>query len=406
MNKVLGIELGSTRIKSVLIDDNANVLAQGSFEWENKLVDGLWSYSLSEVEAGLRDSYAELADNYKAKFGEDLTEIDAIGISAMMHGYLAFDKNDDLLVPFRTWRNTNTEYAADELTELFRFTVPMRWSVSHYYQAVLNGEEHIKSVDFLTTLSGYVHYKLSGKKVIGVGDASGMFPISDGKYDKVMLDKFNALLSEKHVASDFEKLLPNVLSAGEDAGILTENGALWLDPSGNLKAGCIMCPPEGDAGTGMVATNSLAPRTANISAGTSAFLMAVLESNLKSCYKEIDIVTTPHGAPVAMVHANNFTSEMNAWTSLFEEVIAIGGGNISKGELFDALYKESLKADEMSDGLVGYNFLAGEPIAGVSRGIPMIARLPEKKLTLADFMKMQICCSHKNRLRYSFKRKR
>ncbi len=277
MHKILGIELGSTRIKSVLIDEATNVIAQGSYEWENSLVDGLWSYSLDEVEKGLQASYAELKAAYKAKHGEELTEIDAIGISAMMHGYLAFDNKDNLLIPFRTWRNTNTQEAADELTELFNFNVPMRWSVSHYYQAILNGEKHVKDVSFLTTLAGYVHYQLTGKRVLGIGDASGMFPISDGNYDQEMLGKFNTLLKKRGMDTPFEHILPTVLLAGEDAGVLTEEGAKWLDPTGKLAAGCPLCPPEGDAGTGMVATNSITPRTANVSAGTSAFLMAVLE---------------------------------------------------------------------------------------------------------------------------------
>jgi sugar (pentulose or hexulose) kinase len=308
----------------------------------------------------------------------------------MMHGYLAFDENDDLLVPFRTWRNTNTEKAADELTEAFKFNVPMRWSVSHYYQAILNGEKHVKDVCFLTTLAGYVHYKLTGKRVLGVGDASGMFPISDGSYDQDKLGKFNQILRNNGIETPLEQILPKVLIAGENAGNLTTEGAKWLDPMGNLKSGCILCAPEGDAGTGMVATNSITPRTANVSAGTSAFLMAVLEKPLDSYYKEIDMVTTPHGAPVAMVHVNNFTSEMTSWTNLFEEVIALGGGNISRGKLFDALYAKSLEADEDIGGLIGYNFLSGEPIAGVSSGIPMIARTPDGRLTLANFMKMHI----------------
>ena len=374
----------------MLIDENTTVVAQGSYEWENQLVDGLWSYSLDDVEMGLQTSFANLSGDYKSKFGEALTNIDAIGISAMMHGYLAFDKNDTLLVPFRTWRNTNAEKAADELTELFKFNVPMRWSVSQYYQAILNGEAHVKDVAFLTTLAGYVHYKLTGRKVLGIGDASGMFPISGGDYDEEMLRKFNVLLKEKNIATRFENILPTVLVAGKDAGTLTDEGAKWLDVTGNLKAGCILCPPEGDAGTGMVATNSVTPRTANVSAGTSAFLMAVLEKELDGYYKEIDVVTTPHGAPVAMVHVNNFTSEMTAWTNLFEEVIALGGGSISRGKLFDALYAKSLEAEENCGGLVGYNFLAGEPIAGVSSGVPMIARTPDGKLNLANFMKMHI----------------
>ena len=390
MKKILGIELGSTRIKSVLIDENAFVLAQGSYSWENVLNDGYWSYSLEEVEKGLQTSFSELKADYKEKYNEELIELSAIGISAMMHGYLAFDKDDNLLVPFRTWRNTNTERSASELSQLFSFNIPMRWSVSHYYQAVLDNESHVKDVAFLTTLAGYVHYKLTGKKVLGVGDASGMFPIKNNNYDNVMLKKFNELLEAKGIKTPFENKLPTVLLAGQDAGVLTEEGAKWLDRSGKLKGGCVLCPPEGDAGTGMVATNSVTPRRANVSAGTSAFLMAVLEKSLDFYYKEIDIVTTPHGFPVAMVHVNNFTSEMNAWANLFEEVVALGGGNIEKGKLFYELYNKSLSADENCGGLIGYNFLSGEPVAEVMKGAPMIARTPDGKLTLSNFMKMHI----------------
>ena len=387
---VLGIELGSTRIKAVLVDERAAVIAQGSHEWENTLVDGLWSYSLTDVEKGLQASFQDLAAHYRATFGEALTEVGAIGISAMMHGYLAFDKNDKLLVPFRTWRNTNTEQAADALSELFAFNVPLRWSISQYYQAILNGEAHVKDVAFLTTLAGYVHYRLTGKRVLGIGDASGMFPISDGNYDRAMLEKFDTVAAKKGHFAPLESLLPKVLSAGENAGTLTEAGAKWLDPTGTLKAGCMLCPPEGDAGTGMVATNSVTPKTANVSAGTSAFLMAVLEKDLDGYYKEIDMITTPAGDPVAMVHVNNFASEITAWTGLFEEVIALGGGEMTRGQLFDALYGKSLEADARCGGLVGYNFLAGEPIVGVNNGMLTIARKPDGKLTLANFMRMHI----------------
>ena len=390
MKKILGIELGSTRIKSVLTDENATVLAQGSYEWENELADGLWSYSLENIEVGIQCSFSALRSDYSNKFGKSLTEIDAMGISAMMHGYLAFDKNEALLVPFRTWRNTNTDSAASELSELFNFNIPMRWSVAHYYQAILNGEAHVGKVTFLTTLAGYVHYRLTGKKVLGIGDASGMFPVYNNGYDNGLLEKFNGLLKKNNIDTPFENILPTVLLAGEDAGSLTEDGALWLDPTGNLKPGCVLCPPEGDAGTGMVATNSITPRTANVSAGTSAFLMAVLEHELKGYYKEIDVVATPHGAPVAMVHVNNFTSEMTAWTNLFEEVIDLGGGKINRDELFDALYKKSAEADSNCGGLLGYNFLAGEPIAGVAKGIPMISRTPDGRLSLANLMKMHV----------------
>ncbi|MBQ2733037.1 MAG: ATPase, partial [Clostridia bacterium] len=345
---------------------------------------------LESVEKGLQKSYAALAAEYKARIGEELCELSAIGISAMMHGYLAFDGEGELLVPFRTWRNTNTEKAADELTELFGFNIPMRWSVAHYYQAVLDNEAHVKKVKFLTTLAGYVHYRLTGKRVLGIGDASGMFPVSGSGYDKEMLAKFDALLAGKGIDTPFEELLPEVLLAADNAGVLTEEGARYLDATGKLKAGCMLCPPEGDAGTGMVATCSITPRTANISAGTSAFLMVVLERKLRECYREIDVVSTPHGMPVAMVHVNNFTSEITAWTNLFEEVIALGGGSIDRGRLFDALYARSLEGEEDCGGIMGYNFLSGEPIAGVEQGIPLIARASDGRLTLANFMKMHI----------------
>jgi len=390
MKKILGIELGSTRIKSVLIDENACVLAQGSFGWENKLSDGIWTYSLGEVESGLQASFSSLASDYKAKFCEDLCKLDAIGVSAMMHGYLPFDKDGKLLTPFRTWRNTNTKQASEELCKLFDFNIPMRWSVAHYYQAIINKEAHVKDTKFLTTLAGYVHYKLTGENVLGIGDASGMFPVKDGDYNVQMLSKFDGLLRENEIDTPFRSILPKILTAGKNAGSLTKDGALWLDPTGKLQAGCPLCPPEGDAGTGMVATNSVTPRTANVSAGTSAFLMAVLENDLKSYYEEIDVVTTPHGSPVAMVHTNNFTSEMNAWASLFEEIIALGGGKIDRGKLYDVLYAASLEADDGCGGLLGYNFLSGEPIAKVQSGAPMIVRSPDGKLTLSNFMKMQI----------------
>ena len=391
MEKIIGIELGSTRIKSVLVDETAAVLAAGSFEWENQLTDGLWSYALEEVERGLQASFAALAADYKAKYGEALRDVTAMGISAMMHGYLAFDQEDNLLVPFRTWRNTNTASAADELTELLGFNIPMRWSVAHFHQAVLNREPHVSQVASINTLAGYVHYRLTGKRVLGVGDASGMFPIKDGSYDLDMLAKYNTLLREKGVDTDFAAILPAVLSAGEDAGKLTPAGALWLDPTGTLQAGCVLCPPEGDAGTGMVATNSVIPGTANVSAGTSAFLMAVLDKDLSGCYREIDVVTTPHGCPVAMVHVNNFTSEINAWAGLFAEVFtALGGRDLDRGTLFNTLYAKALEGDAVCGGLMGYNFLSGEPIAGVDKGIPLVTRTPDGRLTLGNFMRMQI----------------
>lgn len=386
MSLILGIELGSTRIKSVLIDEKATVLAQGAYEWENELVDGLWSYSLDTVEKGLQASYADLIKNY----GQPLKKIDAIGVSAMMHGYLAFDKDDNLLAPFRTWRNTNTGKAATELTELFQFNMPMRWSVSQYYQSVLDELPHVKDVAFLTTLSGYVHYRLTGKKVLGINDASGMFPVAGRTYDKIMLSKFNALLREKGVDIRFENLLPEVLLAGEKAGILTQDGAKWLDISGNLQAGIMLCPPEGDMGTGMVATNSVAPRTGNVSSGTSANFTVILEKPLKNYYKEIDVIATPDGYPAALVHTNNCTTEINEWINLFGEVVKLFDGMVSKSELFIKLFEISLQSDKNVGGLVSYNFLAGEPLANTKNGAPLIARKQDGEMNLANFMQAQI----------------
>ena len=386
MKKILGIELGSTRIKSVLIDEKTNVLAQGSYEWENELVDGLWSYSLDKVEEGLQASYADLIKNY----GEPIKRVDAIGISAMMHGYLAFDKNNKLLAPFRTWRNTNTGEAASELTELFQFNVPMRWSVSQYYQSVLDGLEHVGQVAHLTTLAGYVHYRLTGKRVLGIDDASGMFPVYGRLYDKTMLQKFNALLKDKGVAVDFESLLPEVLLAGENAGALTDAGAKWLDKSGNLQSGILLCPPEGDMGTGMVATNSVAPRTGNVSSGTSANFTVILEKPLKNYYKEIDVIATPDGYPAALVHTNNCTTEINEWVNTFGEVLTLFGYKVDKGELFSKLFEVSIQSDSQVGGLLSYNFLAGEPLAGTQKGAPLVARMPDGNMSLANFMQAQI----------------
>ncbi len=381
MKKILGIELGSTRIKAVLTDENGQVLSQGSYEWKNSLVDGLWSYSLDEAQKGLQESYKELVKNYSCP----LNMLDAIGISGMMHGYLAFDKNDKLLAPFRTWRNTNTEKAAKELSELFKFNVPMRWSVSQYYQSFLDKLEHIKDIAYLTTLAGYVHYKLTGRLVLGADDASGMFPLCGNDYDGTMLKKFNAVIGR-----DFKKLLPKVLLAGENAGTLTEDGARYLDPTGTLKEGAILCPPEGDMGTGMICTNSVAPRTANVSSGTAANMTVILEKPLKNYYREIDIIATPDGKPAALVHTNNCTSEINEWVNLFAEVAELCGAKIGKGELFTKLFDKSLESDESVGKLTGYNFLAGEPLAKTTSGAPLIVRSPDGKLNLANFMQMQI----------------
>lgn len=382
MNKlILGIELGSTRIKSVLTGENGQILSQGSYEWENSLADGLWSYSLDEAQKGLQASYKELVKNY----GKPITSLDAIGISAMMHGYLALDKNDKLLAPFRTWRNTNTGEAAEKLSKLFNFNVPMRWSVSQYYQSFLDKLDHVKNVDFLTTLAGYVHYKLTGKKVIGADDASGMFPLNGSDYDSAMLEKFNAIIGK-----DFKKLLPKVLLAGENAGTLTKEGAKYLDPTGTLREGAILCPPEGDMGTGMVCANAIKPKTGQVSSGTSANLTVILEKPLKNYYPEIDIVATPDGKPAALVHTNNCTTEINEWVNLFSEVAELCGAKIGKGELFTKLFNKSLESDNEVGGLTGYNYLAGEPLAHTTSGAPLIVRACDGKLNLANFMQMQV----------------
>lgn len=386
MKKILGIELGSTRIKSVLINEDGAVIAQGAHDWENKLENGLWTYSLDDVWGGIRASYKALCDSY----GTPIEQLDAIGISAMMHGYLAFDKNDTLLVPFRTWRNTNTAEAAEALTAALGFNMPQRWSGSHFYQAVLNGEEHVKDVEFLTTLAGYVHWQLTGERVLGIGDASGMFPILDNDYDKKRIEIYNELLRKNGVDKDLLALLPRVLVAGEDAGHLSDAGASLLDASGTLKGGALMCPPEGDAGTGMTATNAVRVRTGNVSAGTSAFAMVVLERPLSKVNSMIDVVATPAGAPVAMVHANNFTSEINSWTNLFEELLVLAGVKMNKGKLYDMLYEVSAQSDFDLGGVVGYNFLSGEPIVDMESGVPLVARMPSGKLTLANFMQMQL----------------
>ena len=382
---ILGIELGSTRIKSVFTDENAKVLAQGSYEWENVLVDGLWSYSMDKVWEGLSASYTDLI----ASYGKPVEKIDAMGVSAMMHGYLAFDEDGKLLAPFRTWRNTNTAKASEELSELFNFNVPMRWSVSQYYQSVLDGLAHVKKVRSLHTLASYVHFKLTGNNVIGIDDASGMFPVNYTDYQPEMMAAFNALLKKKGLDVDFKTMLPKVMLAGQNAGSLTEDGAALLDKSGTLKSCPVFCPPEGDMGTGMVATNSVAVRTANVSAGTSANFTLILEKPLKNKYKEIDVVATPDGYPAALVHNNTCTTEINAWANLFEEVIALSGNKMNKGELFNALFKSYNNADD-NLGITGYNLMAGEPVIGFESGKPVYIRELDGKLTLANFMKMQI----------------
>jgi len=382
--KYLGIEFGSTRIKAVLIDEKFTPIASGAYNWENQLEGGYWTYALENVWTGVQSAYRELAADFESKYGEKLNQLDGIGISAMMHGYLAFDANDQLLVPFRTWRNTTTEQAAEILTEKFSFNIPQRWSIAHYYQAYLNKEEHLGSVAFLTTLAGYVHYKLTGEKVLGVGDASGVFPIDSSKvdFDNTMLNLFHDL-----TGCNFKTILPKVLGAGEAAGNLTTEGALLLDPSGTLNAGVPFAPPEGDAGTGMVATNSIKEFTGNVSAGTSIFAMIVLDHMLSKPYLEIDMVTTPTGKPVAMVHCNSCTSDLDAWVKLFAEVLLVNGASVPKSKLYDLLYEQALKGLTNAGGLISYNYFAGEPITGLAEGRPLFVRTPDSPFTLPNFMR-------------------
>lgn len=391
-SECLGIEFGSTRIKAILIDDEFNVLATGSHDWENKLVEGYWTYSIEDIWHGLQAAYKSLNDECENKFSSKITSLSAIGFSAMMHGYLAFDKDDNLLVPFRTWRNTTTAQAARELTRVFNFNIPQRWSIAHLYQAILNQEEHVKDISYITTLAGYVHYKLSGKKTVGIGDASGMFPIDSdiNDYNQEMLEKFSNLETVKQFDWNIKDILPKVLLAGENAGTLTENGAKLLDPSGTLKAGALMCPAEGDAGTGMVATNSVAQRTGNISAGTSIFSMIVLEKQLSRVYEEIDMVTTPTGKPVAMVHCNNCCTDLDYWVKLFIEFSSLSGNNLTKGEIYDLLYNEALKGDSDCGKIVSINYFSGEPVTGFSQGRPMVLRSENSNFNLANFMRTHI----------------
>ena len=392
---ILGIEFGSTRIKSVLINSNHEVIASGSHEWENGYVDGIWTYSEEAILSGLQSSYADLKKDVSTRYQIKLTKIAGLGISAMMHGYLPFDSGMNLLVPFRTWRNTITGQAAEELTNLFSFNMPQRWSLSHLYQAILNDESHVKDITFLTTLAGWIHYLLTGEKVLGVGDASGMMPIDSDTctYDASMVSAFDKLIADKKFPWKLADILPRVLVAGENAGYLTEKGAALLDPEGDLEPGCPLCPPEGDAGTGMAATNSVRARTGNVSAGTSIFSMIVLEKPMSKVYPEIDIVTTPAGKQVGMVHCNSCTSDINAWVSLFREFADLMGLKTDAGETFTKLFKKSLEADRDCGGLVNFNYLAGEPVTGLTEGRPMFLRLPDASMNLANFMRAQIYAS-------------
>ena len=385
----LGIELGSTRIKACLIGPDHAVLATGSHDWENQLVDGVWTYSLDAVWTGLQGAVASLLADAERQHGVRPTSVGALGVSAMMHGYLPFDATGELLVPFRTWRNTSTGRAAAALSDRLGVNIPLRWSVAHYYQAILDDEPHVSQVAFLTTLAGYVHWRLTGRKVLGVGDASGMFPIDPATrdYDPGMLARFDDLVGRGRPLLD---LLPRVLSAGEPAGTLTDEGATLLDPTGTLRPGVALCPPEGDAGTGMVATNSVAPRTGNVSAGTSIFAMVVLERPLAGLHHEIDVVTTPAGDPVAMVHCNNGASEIDAWAGLFGELAAGLGHPASSDEVFGALFRAALDGEADGGGLLAYNYLAGEPITGLDGGRPLVVRTPGSRPTLANFMRAQL----------------
>ena len=392
---ILGIEFGSTRIKAVLIDGENKPIAQGSHEWENQLVDGLWTYSIEAIWNGLQDCYAELRKDVKAQYDCEIESLAAIGFSAMMHGYMAFNKQQEILVPFRTWRNTNTAKAAAALSELFVYNIPLRWSISHLYQCILEDNDHVKDIDFITTLAGYIHWQLTGEKVLGVGDASGMLPIDPEtrNYSQQMVEKFDALVAPKGYPWKLIDILPKVLNAGENAGVLTEAGAKKLDPSGTLKAGVPVCPPEGDAGTGMVATNAVKQRTGNVSAGTSSFSMIVLEKDLSKPYEMIDMVTTPDGSLVAMVHCNNCTSDLNAWVNLFKEYQQLLGVPVDMNEVFGKLYNNALTGDADCGGLIAYNYISGEPVTGLAEGRPMFVRSANDKFNLANFMRANLYAS-------------
>ena len=386
---LIGIEFGSTRIKAVLIDDQASPLASGVFEWSNQLIDGIWTYSLDEVKKGLQNCFAGLVSDVKTQYGVQLTTAAGIGISAMMHGYLPFDQNGKLLVPFRTWRNSITSDAAKKLTETFSFNIPERWSIAHLYQAILNKEPHISEIAFLTTLAGYVHWILTGRKVLGIGDASGMFPVDPktGGYDTAMLQQFSELTAGTDFTVPLSEILPTIVPVGEQAGFLTEEGARLLDPTGIFSAGVPFCPPEGDAQTGMTATNSITPRTGNVSAGTSIFAMTVLEDNLKSVHKEIDIVTTPCGDPVAMVHCNNCSTDFDAWVGMFGGFLKSAGYEMPKGQLYDLLYTLASEGQPDCDGIISYNYVAGEQITDLAAGKPMLFRNPDSVFSTANLMR-------------------
>ena len=390
-NAVLGLELGSTRIKAVLIDEDHQPIASGSYSWENRLEDGVWVYHLEDAIAGIRACYSDLRQNVEKEFGQPLTTVASMGISGMMHGYLVLDQDDRQLAPFRTWRNTMTAAAAARLTELFQFNIPQRWSIAHLYQAILNEEVHVKDIARLTTLSGYIHYLLTGCWAMGIGEASGMFPCTEeGFFDNSRMEQFDALVADHGFGWRLHEVLPQVLPAGVLAGSLTAAGAALLDETGMLQPGIPFCAPEGDAGTGMVATGAVFPRTGSISAGTSAFSMQVLERPLKKYYPEIDVVATPSGKTVAMAHTNTCTSEIDAWVNLFADTAKVMGWPVDKNELYSTLFRKALEGDPACDGIVSFNYFAGEPLTGTEHGRPMVVRMPDSRLTAANFMRAQL----------------
>ena len=391
----LGIEFGSTRIKAVLVDGNNAPIASGGHEWENRYENGVWTYSLEDIWSGLQDCYQQMAKDVEEKYGVELTSVGAIGISAMMHGYMPFDKEGNLLVPFRTWRNNITGEASRKLSELFQYNIPQRWSIAHLYQAILKGEPHVKDIDYIATLEAYVHWKLTGKRVLGIGDVAGMFPVDSTTrdYNEKMVQQFDEQVASYGFPWKLRGILPKCLVAGQDAGCLTEEGAKLLDVTGRLKAGIPMCPPEGDAGTGMVATNSVAKRTGNVSAGTSVFAMIVLEKPLSKVYGEIDMVTTPDGMPVAMVHSQNCTSDLNAWVKLFRENLESFGVKVDTNTLYGTLYNKALEGDADCGGLLPYCYFSGEHITHFEEGRPLFARTPDSKFTLANFMRSHLFTS-------------
>ena len=388
MQKFLGIEFGSTRIKAILIGDGSDVVASGAHDWENRLENGIWTYTLDDIREGIQDAFKNVAADYKAKTGETLETLDGLGISAMMHGYMPFDKAGNLLSPFRTWRNTVTAEASEKLSPLFNFNIPQRWSIAHLYQSILNGEKHVENIDSVLTLAAYVQKILTGKAAVGVGEASGMFPIDSNTcdYDEKMLKQFDDLVADKHYSWKLKDVLPTVLKAGDNAGSLTAEGALYLDPTGTLKPGAPVCPPEGDAGTGMVATNSVRVRTGNVSAGTSIFGMIVLEKPLSKLYPEIDMVTTPSGAPVAMVHCNNCSSDLDAWMKIFMEFAELSGHPMKKPALYDLLLLNAMNGDPDCGGVVSCNYFSGEPITHLDEGRPMLLRKPDAEFNLANLV--------------------